>query len=223
MQEECGRRVHLPHEREERDGQRGPVPEMRRPAGPAPGGGYDEAYGHHAGGSGKHQQRDDAGLRRCGGDERPARRRRGRGRRGERQDRHLPVPEPPVQQRQSAGGAAPRGRQRRPAAPRRPQEGAEAQVSGQLLHQSEPARPGRQAGRRHWPRAGDRARGADTEPPPEEQPLPHRRAGRGQDRHCRGPGPAHRLRRRAFQAAAEGGLPPRPHRAGGGHPVPWPV
>ena len=37
------------------------------------------------------------------------------------------------------------------------------------------------------------------EPPSEEQSLPHRRAGRWQDRHCRSRGPAHCRRGRALQ------------------------
>ena len=62
--------------------------------------------------------------------------------RGERQDRHIPVPEPPVQQQQQpACRAAPRQRRGRSAAACRPQKGPEAQVSGQLLHQPEPACP----------------------------------------------------------------------------------
>ena len=61
--------------------------------------------------------------------------------------------------------------------------------------------PGRQAGRGHRPGGGDPACGADSEPPPEEQPLPHRRTRRGQDGHCRGSGPAHCGQRRALQAA----------------------
>ena len=62
-----------------------------------------------------------------------------------------------------------------------------------------------QAGSCHRPRAGDRARGAGPLPPHQEQPRAHRRAGRGQDRHRRGAGPAHHQERSAGDAP---GAPP---------------
>ena len=68
--------------------------------------------------------------------------------------------------------------------------------------------------------AGDRAGDPDPQPPAEEQPLSHRRARRGQDRHCRGPGPANCQRRRPLQAAGQGGLSAGPDRFGGRDPVP---
>ena len=49
---------------------------------------------------------------------------------------------------------------------------------------------------------GDRARRSDPQPPPEEQSLPHRRAGRRQDGHRRGTGPAHRRRARCPSSCA---------------------
>ncbi|GIU88932.1 MAG: hypothetical protein KatS3mg010_0031 [Acidimicrobiia bacterium] len=70
---------------------------------------------------------------------------------------------------------------------------SESQPSGSLvldqfgrnltqLARGEEARPG------HRARARDRARHAGAVAPHQEQPGPHRRAGRGQDRHRRGPG-----------------------------------
>ena len=54
----------------------------------------------------------------------------------------------------------------------------------------------------------------------EEQPVPHRRAGRGQDGHRRGPGAAHRARRRARQPEGPAALRAGHGRAGGGREVP---
>ena len=71
-----------------------------------------------------------------------------------------------------------------------------------------PARPD------HRPREGNRARHGDPRAPQEEQPGAHRRAGRGQDRHRRGPGPHDRERPLPRRAAR----PPRAvARHGGGH------
>ena len=58
-------------------------------------------------------------------------------------------------------------------------------------------RHGRRARSADRPRVRTRARGPDPLPPHQEQPRADRRAGRRQDRHRRGPGPAHRRRRRA--------------------------
>ena len=72
-----------------------------------------------------------------------------------------------------------------------------------------------QARSRHRPRRGSAPRGAGAVPPHQEQPRAHRRAGRRQDRDRRGPGPAHRVRRRAGVAeeqAAGGARPGRAHR-----------
>ena len=65
----------------------------------------------------------------------------------------------------------------------------QAQVFGKLLHLPHQTGPGGQAGQTHRPGPGAGAGDPDPEPPAEEQPLPHRRARRGQDRHRRGPGP----------------------------------
>ena len=70
---------------------------------------------------------------------------------------------------------------------------------------------------------GARARHPDPQPPPEEQPLSHRRAGRRQDGDRRGSCAAHRLRRRAGEAARQAGLSARPHRSRRRHAVPRPV
>ena len=50
----------------------------------------------------------------------------------------------------------------------------QAEVSGQLLHQPDRAGQIRQAGPSGGPGAGDRAGYPDSQPPAEEQPLPHR-------------------------------------------------
>ena len=54
----------------------------------------------------------------------------------------------------------------------------------------------------------------------QEQPGPDRRAGRRQDRHRRGPGPAHRARRRARGPEGQAHRRARPGRAGGRRQVP---
>ena len=51
------------------------------------------------------------------------------------------------------------------------------------------------------PRCGDPPRRPGAQPPDQEQPGLDRRAGRGQDRHRRGAGPTHRLRRCARELA----------------------
>ena len=72
-----------------------------------------------------------------------------------------------------------------------------------------PARP------RHRPRRRDPPRHTHPLPQDQEQPRPHRRAGRRQDRHRRGPRPAHRPRRRAGGAEGQDHLRPRHGRPGG--------
>ena len=57
-------------------------------------------------------------------------------------------------------------------------------------------------------------------PPHQEQPGAHRRAGRRQDRHRRGPGPGDRRRQRARDAAQQAALHARPRRPGGRQPLP---
>ena len=69
-----------------------------------------------------------------------------------------------------------------------------------------------EAGPQRQARPGDRARERDRAghpdplPPHQEQPRPDRRAGRRQDGHRRGPGPAHRRRRRARDACRASAL-----------------
>ena len=60
----------------------------------------------------------------------------------------------------------------------------------------------------------------DPLPPSEEQPRPHRRARRGQDRRGRGPGPPDGCRGRARRAALQAPHGPGSLRHGGGHQVP---
>ena len=69
--------------------------------------------------------------------------------------------------------------------PQKRQKAAQAQVFGYLLREPDPQGAGGQAGRYHWPRPRNLPHHPDFEPPPEEQPLPHRRSRCGQDRHCR--------------------------------------
>ena len=64
-----------------------------------------------------------------------------------------------------------------------------------------PARPRGQARPGDRAREGDRARHPGAVAPQEEQPGADRRARRGQDRDRRGPGAAHRLRRRCRRAS----------------------
>ena len=71
-----------------------------------------------------------------------------------------------------------------------PQE--EAQAHPELLHRFDRQGPERPAGQHHRPGEGDPAGGADSLPPHQEQPLPYRRARRGQNRRGRGSGFAHR-------------------------------
>ena len=75
--------------------------------------------------------------------------------------------------------------------------------------QPDRARPERQARPGHRPREGDRAGHPDPVAPAQEQPRAHRRAGRRQDRHRRGPGPPDRQRRRARDAPQQAGPDPR--------------
>ena len=76
------------------------------------------------------------------------------------------------------------------------------------------ARPG------HRARRGDPPGHPGAVPADEEQPGPHRRARRGQDRHRRGPGPAHRRGRRPRGPQEQAAHRPRPVGHGGGGQVP---
>ena len=53
--------------------------------------------------------------------------------------------------------------------------------------------------------------------------MSHRRTRCRQDRHRRGPGPAHRQQGGPLQTAGQGGLSAGPDRPCGGYPVPRPV
>ncbi len=82
------------------------------------------------------------------------------------------------------------------------------------------AGPRRQARPRHRTCQRDRARHAGPVAPHQEQPRPHRRTRRGQDRHRRGARPAHRVQRGARDADGQAALHARPRRPGGGQPLP---
>ena len=77
------------------------------------------------------------------------------------------------------------------------------QVPGPGALRPRPGRAGaeRQDGPGHRPRFRNPPRHAGPQPPHQEQPGLDRRPGRGQDRHRRGAGPAHRLGRRARKPA----------------------
>ena len=146
-----------------------------------------------------------------------------RGRRAGQPDGNVPVPQQALWRRAERGesacraGCAQVGR----AAARQDPEGTEkAQIPRYLL--PEPHEKGaRRSTRPHRrPRGRDRARHSDPQPPPEEQPLPDRRAGRRQDRHCGGACPEDRKPRRALQAPRQGGLPDGPDGAGRRNAVP---
>ena len=103
--------------------------------------------------------------------------------------------------------AARRAPPRRSTTPSRPcaagetVENAEAEGQREALkkytHRPHRARPGRQARPGHRPRRRDPPRDPDPAAAHQEQPGADRRAGRGQDRHRRGPRAAHRQRRGA--------------------------
>ena len=82
------------------------------------------------------------------------------------------------------------------------------------------ARPQGQARPRHRPRRRGPPRRPGPLPPHQEQPRPHRRAGRRQDRHRRGPRPADRQGRHPRVAQEQAGDRPRPRRPHRGRQVP---
>ena len=118
--------------------------------------------------------------------------------------------------------------ERAPERPRRP-AGDLADAGGHLRGAREvrprPDRrgPRRQARPGHRPRRGDPPRHPGAQPPNEEQPGPDRRAGRRQDGDRRGPGPAHRPRRRPGGAQGQAGRLARSGRADRRCQVPWRV
>ena len=82
------------------------------------------------------------------------------------------------------------------------------------------ARPRGQARPGHRSRRGDPAGHPGPQPPDEEQPGAHWRAGGRQDGDCRGAGPAHRARRRARGPQGQAGRGPGPGFHGGRGQVP---
>ena len=150
---------------------------------------------------------------------RPRPRGRGRGRPGAREPGRRPGPGAP------AGHPAPVGLPGQGVGRRRAGLAGVGDAVG--LPGARPVRPQphaagarHQARPRHRARQGDRARHAGAVAPHQEQPGADRRARRGQDRHRRGPGPAHRGQRRARDAQGQAALHARPRRTGGGQPLP---
>ncbi len=118
----------------------------------------------------------------------------------------------PVPLRHRAGRAAPA-----PRGGRRSRDGhrslGAAPAPPHPLHEGpHHAGQGGRVGSHHRPREGDRAGHPHPQPQDEEQPGAHRRAGRGQDGHRRGPRPAHRLERGAGRAQGQAGARPGPGR-----------
>ena len=92
-----------------------------------------------------------------------------------------------------------------PGGPRRPardsrEPGGDLPGAGAVRPRPDRARPPGQARPGDRPRRGDPARHPGAQPADQEQPGADRRAGRRQDGHRRGAGPAHRARRRARRA-----------------------
>ena len=108
------------------------------------------------------------------------------------------VPPRPAAKRQSRPGAGRSHRSQPPAPSKR--QGAREEVPERLLHRPDGQSQGRAAGRAHRPGNGAAADHADLKPTAEEQPLPHRRTRRGQDRHRGRSGPADRPGKRPLQA-----------------------
>ena len=134
--------------------------------------------------------------------------------RGQRVGRRCPAPAGRGRRRQ---GGAPRrpGERARRAAGDQPEPRIDLPGPGAVRPRPDGRRTGRQARPGHRPRRGDPAGHPGPQPADEEQPRPDRRAGRRQDRHRGGPGPAHRARRRARVAQGEARRvagPWRPHR-----------
>ena len=103
--------------------------------------------------------------------------------------------------------------------PRR-KKAVKAQIPPDLL--PEPQRKGKERRARLDCRTLPRARTGhpDPLPPPEEQPLPDRRAGRRQDRYSRSTRRTHRRRKYPGEAPRQADLSRRPHRSRRGHSVP---
>ena len=126
-----------------------------------------------------------------------------------------------LQETPSSGEKAAAGGTAQPAQPKK--ERPKTPMVDQLATRSHGGGRRRQARSGH--RASDRNRARDPDPlaPHQEQSRPDRRAGRGQDRHHRRPGAAHRQRRCAGAAARQARAAARRGLAGGGHDVSRPV
>ena len=85
---------------------------------------------------------------------------------------------PDVSPQAADGGRASRGQSR-------PEKPWKTEVSGKPLHLPYSKGRRRQAGPDDRPGAGIGAGDSNSQPPAEEQPLPHRGTRRGQNRHCR--------------------------------------
>ncbi len=156
---------------------------------------------------------------------------RGRGAQGPVRLHRAPAPRPP--RRQDPGRRDPEAAGRHPRRPpqgpardprqparRRSQRGRPLPGPGALRPRPHRARPQGQARPGHRPRRRGPPRDPGPLPPHQEQPGADRRAGRGQDRHRGGAGPAHRHRRRARVAEEQARRRPRPGRPDRGGQVP---
>ena len=116
-------------------------------------------------------------------------------------------------------GGAPAGAAECPRRPARdlPEPGGHVRRAREVRPRPDRRGTGRAARSRHRSRRRDPPRHPGAQPADEEQPRPHRGAGRRQDGDRRGPRPAHRARRRAGRAEgqARGRAGPRcAHRRG---------
>ena len=119
-------------------------------------------------------------------------------------------------------GRDPRGHEGHPRQPARHRPEPRGQVPGPGALRPRPVRdgPAGQARPGDRPRRGDPPLHAGALAADEEQPRADRRAGRGQDGHRRGPGPADRQRRRAGRAGGQDRHRPGHGRAAGRGQVP---
>ena len=100
------------------------------------------------------------------------------------------------------------------------QDANQDSVHGRARVRSDRRGPQQQARTTRGQVDGDRPGDADPLPAHQEQPRPHRRAGRRQDRHRRRAGPAHRQRRCAGAAPEQAPDRPRYRRSGRRHEIP---
>ena len=94
---------------------------------------------------------------------------------------------------------------------------------GELRARPHPSGTRREARPHRRPRERTGAHRPNPLPPQKEQPHPHRRTRRGQERHCRGSGTAHRRRPRAAHPLRQTGHLARPRLPRGRHQIPRPV